>query len=88
MNAKVEEVDTILDPEELADIEAEQIEMAEEHFRAERWPAYVTYVDSLVWFLIIYTITLIIVIMMRLNINVKCIFHRYLSKLWKQSKQV
>lgn len=48
MNAKVEEVDTILDPEELADIEAEQIEMAEEHFRAERWPAYVTYVDSLV----------------------------------------
>lgn len=50
MNAKVEEVDTILDPEELADIEAEQIEMAEEQFRAERWPAYVTYVDSLVWF--------------------------------------
>ncbi|KAI8425202.1 hypothetical protein MSG28_007025 [Choristoneura fumiferana] len=47
-DSKVEEQDTITDPDELADIEAEKIEMAEENFRAERWPAYVTYVDSLV----------------------------------------
>ncbi|KAL0819776.1 hypothetical protein ABMA28_007817 [Loxostege sticticalis] len=37
-----------LDPEELADIEAEKREMEEEAFRAERWPAYVKYVDGLV----------------------------------------
>ncbi|XP_013170954.1 PREDICTED: dynein beta chain, ciliary-like [Papilio xuthus] len=37
-----------VDPEELADIEAERIEMEEEAFRAERWPAYVKYVDGLV----------------------------------------
>ncbi|CAB3248911.1 unnamed protein product [Arctia plantaginis] len=43
-----EEEEEITDPEELADIEAERIEMEEEAFRAERWPAYVKYVDSLV----------------------------------------
>ncbi|XP_050667868.1 dynein beta chain, ciliary-like isoform X2 [Leptidea sinapis] len=37
-----------VDPEELADIEEERREMEEEAFRAERWPAYVKYVDSLV----------------------------------------
>lgn len=36
------------DPEELADIEAEKMEMEEKAFRAERWPAYVKYVDTLV----------------------------------------
>lgn len=36
------------DPEELADIAEERKEMEEEAFRAERWPAYVKYVDSLV----------------------------------------
>lgn len=36
------------DPEELADIEEERREMEEEAFRAERWPAYVKYVDTLV----------------------------------------
>ncbi|XP_045527512.1 dynein beta chain, ciliary-like [Pieris brassicae] len=37
-----------LDEAELADIEEEKREMEEEAFRAERWPAYVKYVDSLV----------------------------------------
>ncbi|KAJ0173728.1 hypothetical protein K1T71_010877 [Dendrolimus kikuchii] len=48
VDSPAEEVEEITDPEELADIEAERIEMEEENFRAERWPAYVRYVDSLV----------------------------------------
>lgn len=44
----MEEEEEILDPEELADIEAERIDKEEEAFRNERWPAYVKYVDSLV----------------------------------------
>lgn len=35
-------------PEELAEIAEEAQENEEEAFRAERWPAYVKYVDSLV----------------------------------------
>ncbi|CAB3248907.1 unnamed protein product [Arctia plantaginis] len=41
-------VEEITDPEELADIEAERLEKEEEAFRAERWPDYVKYIDSLV----------------------------------------
>ncbi|OWR50188.1 Dynein beta chain ciliary [Danaus plexippus plexippus] len=37
-----------VDPEELADIEEERRELEEAAFRAERWPAYVRYVDELV----------------------------------------
>lgn len=48
VDSPAEEVEEITDPEELADIEAERIELEEEAFRAERWPAYVKYVDSLV----------------------------------------
>ncbi|KAJ8713922.1 hypothetical protein PYW08_007542 [Mythimna loreyi] len=48
VDSPVEEDEEITDPEELADIEAERIELEEEAFRAERWPAYVKYVDSLV----------------------------------------
>ncbi|XP_028032579.1 dynein beta chain, ciliary-like isoform X2 [Bombyx mandarina] len=48
VESPAEEEEEIVDPEELADIEAERIEMEEEAFRAERWPAYVEYVDSLV----------------------------------------
>lgn len=54
-NCKGEEVDSpdeaeevVEDPDELADIEEERREIEEEAFRAERWPAYVRYVDSLV----------------------------------------
>ncbi|XP_037301353.1 LOW QUALITY PROTEIN: dynein beta chain, ciliary-like, partial [Manduca sexta] len=48
IESPAEEEEEIDDPEELADIEAEKREMEEEAFRAERWPAYVRYVDSLV----------------------------------------
>lgn len=48
MDSPAEEEEEVLDPEELADIEAERIEKEEEAFRNERWPAYVKYVDSLV----------------------------------------
>ncbi|XP_075982942.1 dynein beta chain, ciliary-like [Anticarsia gemmatalis] len=48
VDSPAEEVEEITDPEELADIEAERLEMEEEAFRAARWPAYVQYVDSLV----------------------------------------
>ena len=44
----IPEVQEEVDPEELADIEAERLEMEEAAFRAARWPAYVKYVDSLV----------------------------------------
>ncbi|KOB71033.1 Dynein heavy chain 9, axonemal, partial [Operophtera brumata] len=43
-----EEEEVVDDPEELADIEAERLEMEEDVFRKARWPAYVGYVDSLV----------------------------------------
>ncbi|KAI8425205.1 hypothetical protein MSG28_007028 [Choristoneura fumiferana] len=48
VDSPAEEEEVITDPDELADIEAEKIEMEEERFRAARWPAYVRYVDSLV----------------------------------------
>nr|XP_049704637.1 dynein beta chain, ciliary-like [Helicoverpa armigera] len=48
VESPAEEEEEITDPEELADIEAERIEMEEAAFRAERWPAYVKYVDALV----------------------------------------
>lgn len=48
VDSPAEEEEEITDAEELADIEAERIELEEEAFRAERWPAYVQYVDSLV----------------------------------------
>lgn len=48
VDSPAEEVEEITDPEELADIEEERVELETEAFRAERWPAYVKYVDSLV----------------------------------------
>ncbi|XP_039757462.1 dynein beta chain, ciliary-like [Pararge aegeria] len=48
VDSPAEEEEEELDPEELADIEDERREMEAEAFRAERWPAYVKYVDSLV----------------------------------------
>lgn len=52
VDSPAEEEEVEVDPEELADIEAERIEMEEEAFRAERWPAYVKYVDGLVSILV------------------------------------
>lgn len=48
VESPAEEDEKITDPEELADIKAEREEMEAEAFRAERWPHYVEYVDSLV----------------------------------------
>ncbi|CAH0400414.1 unnamed protein product [Chilo suppressalis] len=48
VDSPAEDEEEITDPEELADIEEEKREMEEEAFRAERWPAYIKYVDSLV----------------------------------------
>lgn len=48
MDSPDEAEEVVEDPEELADIEEERREMEEAAFRAERWPAYVKYVDSLV----------------------------------------
>lgn len=48
MESPDEAEEVVEDPEELADIEEERKEIEEAIFRAERWPAYVRYVDTLV----------------------------------------